>query len=429
MNRRLDSWKAIAEYLGRDTATARRWEKTLGLPVHRVAGGAGRSVFAYTDDIDTWLASSREPVNQPAAAEQPAGADQPPVATVAAVSDPAVPVPDAAPPVVARNLRAQRVGAAAAVVVALLGTSRWATSSRTPNAPLQVTVNEHRVLASDERGVERWRFDFPANTQTMLPAYAPARVVGDKTQTIYVATSYRMQLPEGPIEGGELTVFDTAGRRQRVFSFDDQVTMRGTKFGAPWVLTDFAVADANDTIAASAHHYMWSPSVVTVLDRELSRRGTWTHDGWIETLKWVGPQRLVAGGFDQERNGGFAALLDTGTMKPVRMVVMPRTEINVVTASRFNRAVLQPVNGRILARTIEMPDELSQGAIDAIYEFTPSLESVHASFSTRYWEMHGSLEVQGKLRHSQAECPDRNGPREILVWEPSTGWRSQPTAR
>ena len=54
---RLDSWKAIASYLHRDLATARRWEKGLGLPVHRV-GGAGRSVFAYTTEIDAWLRSA-----------------------------------------------------------------------------------------------------------------------------------------------------------------------------------------------------------------------------------------------------------------------------------------------------------------------------------------------------------------------------------
>jgi hypothetical protein len=57
---RLDSWKAIATYLKRDLATVRRWEKSLGLPVHRV-GGAGRSVFAYTSEIDMWL-TTRKPI-------------------------------------------------------------------------------------------------------------------------------------------------------------------------------------------------------------------------------------------------------------------------------------------------------------------------------------------------------------------------------
>src|SRR4051812_17021635 len=88
MNRRLDSWKAIAEYLGRDAATARRWEKSLGLPVHRVAGGAGRSVFAYTGDIDHWLAaSSQAPAASQAEASGLAAID-PPVA--ARPSDPFV---------------------------------------------------------------------------------------------------------------------------------------------------------------------------------------------------------------------------------------------------------------------------------------------------------------------------------------------------
>ena len=419
MNRRLDSWKAIAEYLGRDAATARRWEKALGLPVHRVAGGAGRSVFAYTTEIDAWLAAS------PATHAPQPGALPPDQA--AAASEPAPDDTQAADParaVAARMAWGRRAVAAAAVVISSLGTAWWATSSRAETVPLRVAVNEHRITVTDEQGIERWRHDFPANTVTVLPAFAPpARVVGSERQTVYVATSYRSQVPEGPIEGGELTAFDADGRRQHAFSFNDEIAMRGTKFGAPWALTDFAIGETSGAIAVAAHHYMWSPSLVAVLDTDWRRRGTWAHDGWIETLKWVGPGRLVAGGFDQEHDGGFAALLDTETMKPVRMVVMPRSEINLVTASRFNRAILQPVNGRIIARTVEMPEDLSQGAIDVIYELTPSLDLLSVSFSSRYWEMHRALELQGKLRHSQEACPERRGPREILAWEPATGWR------
>ena len=32
---RLDTWKGIAVYLGREVRTAQRWQKTEGLPVHR----------------------------------------------------------------------------------------------------------------------------------------------------------------------------------------------------------------------------------------------------------------------------------------------------------------------------------------------------------------------------------------------------------
>ena len=55
--KRLDSWKEIAEYLGRDVRTAMRWEQDLGLPVHRVPGGQRPGVFAITEELDAWLAA------------------------------------------------------------------------------------------------------------------------------------------------------------------------------------------------------------------------------------------------------------------------------------------------------------------------------------------------------------------------------------
>src|SRR4029453_8552005 len=106
---------------------------------------------------------------------------------------------------------------------------------------------------------------------------------------------------------------DTSGHRQRTFSLDDEITVGGKKFGAPWAITDYAVtgADASRQVAISAHHYTWSPSVVTVLDASWHRQGTFVNAGWIETLQWVGPQRLVAGGFHQDRDAGLAVLIDT----------------------------------------------------------------------------------------------------------------------
>jgi TolB-like protein len=54
---RLDSWKAIAEYLGREVRSVQRWEKTRGLPIRRVPGEKGGVVFAYTRELDRWLHS------------------------------------------------------------------------------------------------------------------------------------------------------------------------------------------------------------------------------------------------------------------------------------------------------------------------------------------------------------------------------------
>jgi hypothetical protein len=78
---------------------------------------------------------------------------------------------------------------------------------------------------------------------------------------------------------------------------------------------------------------------------------------------------------------------------------------------------------RIIARTIERVRD-TQFAGDAIYEFDKSLELVNASFSPLYWTMHQELEAEGKLHHSREQCPDKNGPREILLWERETGWKT-----
>jgi hypothetical protein len=52
--RRLDSWKAIAHHLGRSARTVQRWHQKYAIPVHQL-GGASGSVFAYVDDLDSWL--------------------------------------------------------------------------------------------------------------------------------------------------------------------------------------------------------------------------------------------------------------------------------------------------------------------------------------------------------------------------------------
>ena len=52
--RRLESWKEIAAYLGRDITTVRRWEKREGLPVHRHQHSRLGTVYAYTAELDAW---------------------------------------------------------------------------------------------------------------------------------------------------------------------------------------------------------------------------------------------------------------------------------------------------------------------------------------------------------------------------------------
>jgi Tfp pilus assembly protein PilF len=58
-NRRLDTWKEIGAFFGRDERTVKRWETTRGLPVHRVPGAGRANVYAYTDELAEWLSGTK----------------------------------------------------------------------------------------------------------------------------------------------------------------------------------------------------------------------------------------------------------------------------------------------------------------------------------------------------------------------------------
>ena len=54
----LNSWKDIANYMGRGVRTVQRYEVSYGLPVRRPAGKSRSSVMATRSEIDAWVAAS-----------------------------------------------------------------------------------------------------------------------------------------------------------------------------------------------------------------------------------------------------------------------------------------------------------------------------------------------------------------------------------
>ena len=61
---RIESWKEIAAYFGRDERTVKRWEKTRSLPIHRLPGEKG-GVFAYRRELTVWLNSASVETSAP----------------------------------------------------------------------------------------------------------------------------------------------------------------------------------------------------------------------------------------------------------------------------------------------------------------------------------------------------------------------------
>ncbi len=54
----LNSWKEVAEYMGRGVRTVQRWERELGLPIRRPKGRSRTAVVARSEELDAWLRRS-----------------------------------------------------------------------------------------------------------------------------------------------------------------------------------------------------------------------------------------------------------------------------------------------------------------------------------------------------------------------------------
>lgn len=66
MSDRIDGWKAIGSYFGRDRTTAMRWAEQRGLPVHRVPGGKRASVYALKAELQAWLTAQSDSIDEEA---------------------------------------------------------------------------------------------------------------------------------------------------------------------------------------------------------------------------------------------------------------------------------------------------------------------------------------------------------------------------
>lgn len=69
----LNSWKEIANYLGRGVRTVQRWERDLGLPIHRPKGKDRSAVLAFPEELNQWLQKTPVRSAEMFAGPKPAG--------------------------------------------------------------------------------------------------------------------------------------------------------------------------------------------------------------------------------------------------------------------------------------------------------------------------------------------------------------------
>jgi len=407
---RLSSWKEIAVHLGRDVRTVLRWHKDRGLPVHRLPGGHGRSVFAYVDELDAW-ATGTSRLAEPTEASKPRRRRRP--------------------------LQWTAVGVAACLLVAVASLGR----ARAPLAT--VAVRGNRLVAVDERQHERWSLSFPAGSQLMSTSSKSVLMSDiDADGRPDILAAIRLQRPDGSTANPLYSLSD-AGAVKWTIEFGDHLGFRSGEYAPPWFVEDLVVVPhgAARRVAVAVVHGVWWPSMVVLLDANGRMSRPFVNSGWITDLNVTRDGKyLLAAGVSNARDAGALAVLDAAAPEghspedpgspyeclkceqglPLKYFVLPRSELSLAAG----RALLEQgldvqTDGTILLRTPQNP---ANGAAEVIYEFAPDLTLRRATFSDVYWDWHRRMEAEGLIHHRADDCPERQG---IIVqeWTSAHGWQ------
>ena len=348
---RLDGWKEIAAYLAKSVRTVQRWEKELGLPIHRVGSGRGESVHALIEELERWRETPpARNAEEEAEAAEPADQAPPEVSTPAAPGAQPVPEPPHVPPPETRSGRSPRGRPVTfrewltatpptdwiislAVMLVTVTAIVWAVrptllgirpsvptgETEPPSVPasFEVAGNALRVFDVDRRLLWVHRFDFALNEQAYedsAQAGVPPVVIDEldgngRVEVLFVSE------PGLPSSRG-LYCFNADGSLRFRHQPGRTVRFGSTDYTGPWrVSRVFTTGRPNEpkSIWLASYHLAGFPAVLERLDAAGQVSGEYWSGGQVGSVELSppgGPRLVFVGASDDEYRNASLAVLD-----------------------------------------------------------------------------------------------------------------------
>jgi hypothetical protein len=411
---RLNSWKEIAGFLRVDVKTAQRWESSRGLPVRRLPGEGRKTVFAFQDEIEGWLANG---TGGAAEVEQ----------------------------VVSRR---RWLWAAAGASAAGLGAWGWWQGRR--GALANVRLEGQVLVGVDEAGRDVWRRRFdPA--PVMEPEHAlhgrHLKTIdwrGDGRREVLFNHQYQQK---DAVQSELVCLSDEGEVRWRWKPELDLLDFDGRRFEKEWSVADLAITreGGRETLwVAVTNDLRWSSAVLR-FDEDGGRRVHFANHGYVMHLGVAGEgadSRILMAGLNNAFERPFVAWMGPNdpaatspegdppryrytngpSGSPPLYILLPNSHFNLVKGKPY------PIPVRFPMRRETVSVELNDGTTNDLlytYEFDLELRPVRVHASGEVFAVHRRYEREGVFDHRAEECPELNHPHVLRVWTPGEGWKDR----
>jgi hypothetical protein len=429
----LSSWKEIASYLDCNVRTCDRWEKKVGLPVHRFKDSNGARVFAYKDELDKWLVERTENKYTPKKAFFP-------------------------------NIRWHQsyyfflpfvALVAAFIIYFFLGSPL-----NTPK-PANFKIVNSSLIILNEKGKELWRYDtgierlfdekaykehfqFKTKTDNVPPSSKPLLIIKDINYDGHAEVLFGTQTQD-QYGGGELFCFNHKGSLLWKFQIGREMKF-GTKIYSPdYFFEGFDVCDLegddNLEIIIISNNISFFPTQLVMLNSEGEILGEYWNSGRLSDYAFVdlngdGKKEIIAAGPNNEFGKGCLVVFDPTKIKggspqsgyykckelapgsEKYYILFPRTDVDIdkhPVESIISIDVLKNQRLSVLA-----------GLSRIYYELNYKLEIQDVRFSHTFEQMHKEARLKGKIKNELNE-EYRNNLAKGLLYYDGENWVSKPT--
>ena len=443
----LSSWKEIADYLGCDERTCRRWELEYGLPVHRMEGSAKSRVCAYKDELDAWRKSR---LNGNEAAERTSALGPSPNRPEGALAAKGHPHRGKTKRILLWLIPLAAIIVAAAVL--LIRSS--------PGEPVDFKINGSKLIVLDEKEKRLWGFD------TGLENLWPEKEYRDRFQFRRPSELGRPLLPQLMIrdinQDGKVEVLfapRTIDERNEPGLYCFSWRGKGLwhyrpgserQFGAHVYSSEYRIYgfepydidnDGSLEIFIITAHNPHSPSELIFIDYQGKVCGEFVNWGRLEDIACLDldgdeKKEILLAGLNDEYGTGFLAAFEAsdirgsspqtertackncGAGSEIYYLIFPRTDVDKVLAPHkegIECMDIQP-NGRI---------QLLTGVSKIYFILDSQLRVVDVQGSDSFWLRHRELRAAGKISSKLDDAYYENLKKGVLYWD-GTQWTSTP---